>query len=72
MRVAEVPERIVVDASVGLKWVLREEHSDRAVALGSGRETIPLRTRPLDSTSAAAAHPALADRVVLLRDIALR
>ncbi|HEY2617550.1 MAG TPA: type II toxin-antitoxin system VapC family toxin [Acetobacteraceae bacterium] len=149
MRVAEVPERIVVDASVGLKWVLREEHSDRAVALGPGRElltsalfwaesgnaiatrirrgdldkaaaseafqdlqTVPLRTRPLDGTAAAAAlmiarelmhpiydccylalaieensivitadqrfrsavaaHPALADRVVLLRDIALR
>ena len=40
MRVDEVPERIVVDASLGLKWVLIEEHSDRAVALGPGRELL--------------------------------
>src|SRR5215472_10936062 len=40
MRVEEVPERIVVDASLGLKWVLREEHSDRAVALGPGRNLL--------------------------------
>ena len=40
MRVEEVPERIVVDASLGLKWVLVEEHSDRAVALGPGRELL--------------------------------
>jgi predicted nucleic acid-binding protein len=40
MRVEEVPERIVVDASLGLKWVLIEEHSDRAVALGPGRELL--------------------------------
>ena len=148
MRVDEVPERIVVDASLGLKWVLREEHSDRAVALGPGRDlltsalfwaesgnaiatrvrrgdldaaradavfrdlqTVPLRIRPLDSTSVTAAlaiardlmhpiydccylalaieensvvvtadrrfrsavakHAPLADRVLLLRDIAL-
>ena len=149
MRVDEVPERIVVDASLGLKWVLQEEHSDRAAALGPGRELLTsalfwaesgnaiatrvrrgdldrasgnealrdlqdvrLRTRPLDSAavisalaiahdlahpiydccylalaieedaivvtadrrfrSAVAAHPSLADRVVLLRDIVLR
>lgn len=40
MRVEEVPERIVIDASLGLKWVLIEEHSDRAVALGPGRELL--------------------------------
>ena len=40
MRVEDVPERIVVDASLGLKWVLIEEHSDRAVALGAGRELL--------------------------------
>jgi predicted nucleic acid-binding protein len=40
MRVDEVPERIVVDASLGLKWVMIEEHSDRAVALGPGRELL--------------------------------
>jgi predicted nucleic acid-binding protein len=149
MHVDEVPERIVVDASLGLKWVLQEEHSDRAVALGPGRELLTsalfwaesgnaiatrvrrgdldrasgnealrdlqdvrLTTRPLDSAavisalaiahdlahpiydccylalaikedaivvtadrrfrSAVAAHPSLADRVVLLRDIVLR
>ena len=149
MRVDEVPERIVVDASLGLKWVLQEEHSDRAAALGPGRvlltsalfwaesgnaiatrvrrgdldrargnealrdlQEVRLRTRPLDSAavisalaiahdlahpvydccylalaieedaivvtadrrfrSAVAAHPSLADRVVLLRDIVVR
>ena len=109
VRVDEVTERIVVDASLGLKWVLIEEHSDRAVALGPGCQlstsalfwaesgnaigmrlrrgdlraaradeafrdlpAVPLRTRPLDGTSVAAAvagYPSLADRVLLLRDI---
>jgi len=92
MRVEELPERIVVDASLGLKWIMIEEHSDRAVALGPGRElltsalfwaesgnaiatrvrrgdldgaraeqafrdlqAVPLRTKPLDGTSVAAA-----------------
>ena len=92
MRVEEVPERIVDDASLGLKWVLIEQHSDRAVALGPGRElltsalfwaglgnaiatrvrrgelhgrqaeqtlrdlqSVPLRTKPLDNISVAAA-----------------
>jgi predicted nucleic acid-binding protein len=149
MRVNDLPERIVIDASLGLKWVLTEEQSDHATAVGSGRELLtsalfwaeagnaiatrvrrgeldrvrgndalrdlqvaPLRTRPLDSgavlaalsiahdlahpiydccylalaleedavvvtadrrfRSAVAAHPALANRVVLLRDIAVR
>jgi predicted nucleic acid-binding protein len=149
MRVDEVPARIVVDASLALKWVLHEEHSDRAAALGPGRELLtsalfwaeagnaiatrvrrgeldhvrgndalrdlqraPLQTRPLDANaalaalriahdlahpiygccylalaldedavvvtadrrfgSAVAAHPSLADRVVLLRDIVLQ
>jgi len=40
MHVEQVPERIVVDASLGLKWVLIEEHSDRAVALGARRELL--------------------------------
>ncbi len=40
MRVHEVPGRIVVDASLALKWVLHEEHSDRATALGPGRELL--------------------------------
>ncbi|MEJ0019857.1 MAG: type II toxin-antitoxin system VapC family toxin [Acetobacteraceae bacterium] len=35
-----MPERIVVDASLGLKWVLQEEYSDRAAALGPGRELL--------------------------------
>jgi predicted nucleic acid-binding protein len=149
MHVDEVPERIVVDAGVALKWVLHEEHSDRATALGPRREMLtsallwaeagnaiamrvrrgeldrvrgndalrdlqasPLQTRPLDAgatlaalaiahdlahpiydccylavaleentvvvtadrrfRTAVAAHPSLADRVVLLRDIVLR
>lgn len=149
VHVDQVPGRIVVDASLALKWVLEEEHSDRATALGRGREMLtsalfwaeagnavatrvrrgeldrvrgndalrdlqaaPLRTRPLDAGAALAAlamaydlahpihdccylalaieenavvvtadrrfrtavvsHPALADRVVLLRDIVLR
>jgi hypothetical protein len=46
MRVEEVPEWIVVDASLGLKWVLIEEHSGRVV---------PLRSRPLDGSSVIAA-----------------
>lgn len=40
MRADEVPARIVVDASLGLKWVFQEEHSDRATALGQGRELL--------------------------------
>jgi predicted nucleic acid-binding protein len=149
MHVDEVPERIVVDAGVALKWVLHEEHSDRATVLGPRREMLtsallwaeagnaiatrvrrgeldrvrgndalrdlqasPLQTRPLDAgatlaalaiahdlahpiydccylavaleentvvvtadrrfRTAVAAHPSLADRVVLLRDIVLR
>ncbi len=148
MNVDQVPDRIVVDASLALKWVLNEEHSDRATALGPGRELLtsalfwaeagnaiatrvrrgeldrvrgndalrdlqaaPLRTSALDTEaalaalmiaydlahpiydccylalalkentvvvtadrrfrSAVAAHPSLADRVVLVHDIAL-
>ena len=40
MRVEDVPGRIVVDASVALKWVLEEDESDRAEALGEGRELL--------------------------------
>lgn len=146
VRVDEVPGRIVVDASLALKWVLEEEHSDQASVLGRGREMLtsalfwaeagnaiatrirrgeldrlrgndalrdlraaPLSTKPLNADAALAAlaiahdlahpiydccylalaldenavvvtadrrfkaavgsHPALADRVVLLRDI---
>ena len=38
MHVDQVPRRLVVDASVGLKWVLEEEQSDLATALGRGRD----------------------------------
>jgi predicted nucleic acid-binding protein len=135
MRVDEVPERIVADVSLGLKWVLQAEHGDRAASVESGNviatrvrrgdldrargnealrdlQDLRLRIRLLDSAavisalaiardlahpvydccclalaieedaimvtadrrfrSAVAAHPALADRVVLLRDIVLR
>jgi predicted nucleic acid-binding protein len=148
MRVDQVPDRIVVDASVALKWVLEEKYSDLATALGPGREMLtstlfwaeagnaistrvrrgeldrvrgndalrdlrsaPLHTRPLDPDAVlaaltiaydlahpiydccylalaieenavvitadrrfktvAASHPALAERVVLLRDLVL-
>lgn len=37
MRVEDIPQRIVVNASVGLKWVLAEEGSVLADALGPGR-----------------------------------
>lgn len=37
MRVEALPRRIVVVASVGLKWVVDEEGSDVAVALIAGR-----------------------------------
>jgi len=40
MRVEDLPRRIVVDASVALKWVLEEEQSDQAEALSSGRELV--------------------------------
>jgi predicted nucleic acid-binding protein len=40
MHVDDVPGRIVVDASVALKWVLEEEESDRAEALAEGRELL--------------------------------
>ena len=148
MRVEDVPNRIVVDASLALKWVLNEEYSDRATALGPGRQLLtsalfwaeagnaiatrirrgeldntrgndalrdlqnaPLRTKALDAQvvfaalsiandlahpiydccylalaleedatvvtadrrfrTAVARHPALASRVILLRDIVL-
>ena len=40
MHVDDVPARIVVDASVALKWVLDEEESDHAEALSEGRELL--------------------------------
>jgi predicted nucleic acid-binding protein len=40
MHVDDVPARIVVDASVALKWVLDEAESDRAEALSEGRELL--------------------------------
>jgi predicted nucleic acid-binding protein len=40
MHVEDVPGRIVVDASVALKWVLEEEQSDQAEALSSGRQLV--------------------------------
>lgn len=40
MRVDEVPERIVADASVGLEWVLQEEPGNCAAALGLGHELL--------------------------------
>ena len=40
MRVEDVPGRVVVDASVALKWVLEEDESDCAEALGEGRELL--------------------------------
>jgi hypothetical protein len=76
MRVEEVPERIVVDGSLGLKWVLIEEHSDRAMALGPGRELLSsalfwAETADRRFRAAVAQHPSLADRMLLLRDIVL-
>ena len=40
MRVDEPPETIVVDAGVGLKWVIDEPGSDAAVALVAGRAPV--------------------------------
>jgi predicted nucleic acid-binding protein len=40
MHVSEVPARIVVDASIGLKWVLQETHSREAFMLAGGRELL--------------------------------
>jgi predicted nucleic acid-binding protein len=37
MRVEALPDPVVVDASVGLKWVVEEPGSDAAVALVAGR-----------------------------------
>lgn len=37
MRVDGLPSRIVVDASLGLKWVFEEEYSDLATEVASGR-----------------------------------
>ena len=80
MRVDEVPERIVVDAGLGLKWVLQEEHSDRAAALGPGRVLLTSALFRAESGNAIAAsvrrgdldrasgHEALRD----LQDVRLR
>ena len=40
MRVDELPETIVVDAGVGLKWVIDEPGSDAAVALVAGQALV--------------------------------
>jgi predicted nucleic acid-binding protein len=40
MSVDAIPHTLVVDASVGLKWVVDEEGSDLAVALIAGRRLI--------------------------------
>ena len=40
MRVEALPSLIVIDASVGLKWVVDEIGSDAAVALLSGRQLV--------------------------------
>lgn len=40
MRVDAIPFCIVVDASLGLKWVFEEEASDCATALVEGRELV--------------------------------
>ena len=40
MRVEALPATVVVDASVGLKWVLDEAGSDAAVALIAGRALV--------------------------------
>lgn len=40
MRAADLPPRLVVDASVGIKWVVLEGDSERAAAVVSGRELL--------------------------------
>jgi predicted nucleic acid-binding protein len=40
MRVDDVPACIVIDASLGLKWVFQEQDSEQATALGKGRELV--------------------------------
>jgi predicted nucleic acid-binding protein len=40
MLVEELPRRIIVDASVALKWVLEEDGSDRAEPVSEGRELL--------------------------------
>ena len=40
MRVEALPDTVVVDASVGLKWVIDELGSDAAVALVAGRALV--------------------------------
>lgn len=40
MHATDVPTRIVVDASLGLKWVVQETHSQEAFMLARGRELL--------------------------------
>lgn len=40
MAVADLPQTLVVDASIGVKWVVDEDDSDAAVALIAGRRLI--------------------------------
>lgn len=40
MRVDDVPACIVIDASLGLKWVFEEQDSEQATAVGKGRELV--------------------------------
>lgn len=40
MAVADLPQTLVVDASIGVKWVIDEAESDAAVALIAGRRLI--------------------------------
>ena len=40
MRVDQLPSCIVIDASLGLKWVFEEANSEQANALGLGRELV--------------------------------
>lgn len=40
MAVADLPQTLVVDASIGVKWVIDEADSDAAVAIIAGRRLI--------------------------------
>lgn len=40
MNASEMPARVVIDASVGIKWVLHEEQTEDAIALVRDRELL--------------------------------
>jgi predicted nucleic acid-binding protein len=67
MRVEALPDAVVVDASVGLKWVIDEPGSDAAVALVAGRALLTSALFWVEAANALATkeRPAELDRAGL-------